>query len=574
MTDARAAATPASTRRAPGAAPQRPSATALLAAVWTALYMLGMGYSDAFMVGPSQVTLFWPAAGVAFAAVVGLGYRWAATIPVAVLIAHATFAQVPPAFVPFSVLGNLFGALAGAHVVRRVRTRHAGSTGGAFAVSAGALVMAVLAAGIGTLGLIASGMVPLSAAVPAYVKWVLGDLLGIACIAPTLLLLIRRHSAHEPDAPRAGDYAPVGQKAAWAVMYVVSYAFVYWAGVQNSAYALGMVAFPLALLLWSAFRLEPLWTALGTLVAVFVVTSLTGLGLAAFQAPRTLLDVVLLLGFLNLFALLPMVLMASIHDQRIAARRALRVAAQSAEAQQVELERLVAERTRQLDEANRALEHASQTDPLTGLRNRRYLARQLPLDLAFYRRGAAESPDSPHALVFALVDIDHFKRINDRFGHKAGDEVLQQFGARLTALVRSGDYAVRWGGEEFLLVLRPMASEHVATLGERICRSVSAEPFHIEGHPPLTVTCSTGFAECRLAEPDGALSWEPLVELADAALYWMKRHGRNGWAALHPADGATTAVLAERAGEGAQALVDAGVASVLTGTCRGEAGPG
>jgi diguanylate cyclase (GGDEF)-like protein len=140
--------------------------------------------------------------------------------------------------------------------------------------------------------------------------------------------------------------------------------------------------------------------------------------------------------------------------------------------------------------------------------------------------------------------------------------------------VRSGDYAVRWGGEEFLLVLRPMASEHVATLGERICRSVSTEPFRIEGHPPLEITCSTGFAEYRLALSEDTVSCESLVELADAALYWMKRHGRNGWAALRPADGVSAAVLAERAREGAQALVDAEVASVLTGTCRGEGDPG
>jgi diguanylate cyclase (GGDEF)-like protein len=573
MNDARADRASARIQTPSAAAPQRPVAVAVLAVAWTALYVLGIWYADAFVVGPSHVTLFWPAAGVAFAAVAGLGYRWAAIIPVAVLIAHATFADVPAAFVPFSLLGNLLGALAGARVVHATRRSGPNSTAGAFAITAGAIVMAVLAAAIGTAGLLVSGMVPASAVVQAYVKWALGDLLGIACIAPTLLLLIRRRLAAGPDAPSADQYASWAEKSAWVAAYVASYAFVYWAGVQNSAYALGMIAFPLGLLLWSAFRFEPLWTALGTLVAVFVVTSLTGLGLAAFQAPRTLLDVVLLLGFLNLFATLPMILMASINDQRIAARRALRLAAGAAEAQQVELERLVAERTRQLDEANRALEHASQTDPLTGLRNRRYLARQLPLDVAFYLRSAAGSAGSLQALVFALVDIDHFKRINDRFGHKAGDEVLQQFGARLTALVRTGDYAVRWGGEEFLLVLRPMASEHVATLGERICHSVSAEPFHIEGHPPLAVTCSTGFAEYRLAEPDGAVSWESLVELADAALYWMKRNGRNGWAALRPAMGISTGGLAERAREGAQALVDAGAADVLTGSCRGGSDP-
>lgn len=556
------------TAPAPGlpAAPHRarqPRAPApLLAVLWTALYFVGTLYSDAFISGPLQVTLFWPAAGVAFAAVVGLGLRWATIIPVALLAAHATFSDVPAAFVPFSVLSNVFGALVGARVVFAAHARNPNSTASAIALFSGAAAMALVAAGIGTAGLLLSGMVPGRDAFNAFAKWALGDLLGIVCIAPTLLLLIRRGLGGGVDRPQAADYAPAAETLLWLVLYAASYAFVYWVGLQNSPYALGMVAVPLALLIWSAFRFPPLWTALGTLVAVFFLVSLTGLGLGAFQAPRTLLDVVLLLGFLNLVSLLPLMLMASIHDQHVAARRTLRLASESAEAQQAELERLVAERTRQLDEANRALEHASQTDPLTGLRNRRYLTRQMPLDLAFYRREVAAGRAPSQALVFALVDIDHFKSINDGYGHRAGDEVLRQFGARLGALVRRGDYAVRWGGEEFLLVLRPMPGEHVAALGERLCREISAAAFEIPGHAPLAVTCSMGLAEHRVEAINEALTWDQLVDLADAALYWIKRHGRDGWAVLTPAGGVSMALLAARSREGAQALVAAGVASV------------
>jgi diguanylate cyclase (GGDEF)-like protein len=278
-----------------------------------------------------------------------------------------------------------------------------------------------------------------------------------------------------------------------------------------------------------------------------------------------MLDVVLLLGFLNLFATLPLLMAASIHAQRVGARRAVRLVSELAERQQDQLEQLVAERTRQLDEANRQLEHASQTDALTGLRNRRYLARQLPLDLAFYRREAGESHSPPHALYFALVDIDHFKHINDTLGHRAGDDILQQFAAVLSGLVRSCDYAVRWGGEEFLLVLRPMPSEHVATIGERICRSVAQHRFDCGNGTPLELTCSVGFAEQALSDGDPAASWEALVELADAALYWVKQNGRDGWAVLRPTGDRDPAALASLSRHGAQHLIDAGLAVALTG---------
>ncbi|MGY4515045.1 integral membrane sensor domain MASE1 [Lysobacter sp. HA18] len=417
---------------------------ALQAVLWAALYVAGIWYSDVFVIGPSYVTLFWPAAGVAFAAVVGRGAYWAGIIPVAVVVAHATFAHVPVAFVPFSVASNLLGALAAAWVCNTSRYRHFDSANALFRFLSGAITMAVVAAAVGTSGLALTGMVKTAAVASAYTKWALGDLLGVLCIAPTVMLASQGR-ALAADAPDRRDYAASGEKVIWTVLYAASYAFVYWVGLQNSSYALGMVALPLALLLWSAFRFERLWTAIATLSSVFVITSLTGLGLAAFQAPRTLLDVILLLGFLNLFATLPLLLMVSIHAQRVDARRALLAAADAAARQQVELERLVAERTRQLDEANRQLEHASQTDALTGLRNRRYIAQQLPSDLGFYSREAAEAHTPPHALFFALVDIDHFKHINDTLGHRAGDEVLQQFSSLLSGLVRGSDYAIRWG---------------------------------------------------------------------------------------------------------------------------------
>ena len=210
-----------------------------------------------------------------------------------------------------------------------------------------------------------------------------------------------------------------------------------------------------------------------------------------------------------------------------------------------------------LFQANLQLEHASQTDPLTGLHNRRYLTGQLPVDLAFYDRESERSGDPDQALVFAIVDIDHFKRINDTWGHSAGDRALQVFACVLKSLVQTGDYVVRWGGEEFLLVFRPMHRKDVAGLGERIRSRVEHHVFEISDELRLPMTCSIGLAEYPLFRDSPLeLGWEQTVELADAALYWVKNNGRNGWAALRPTPDTNRRALMQSLQAGTQALID------------------
>lgn len=196
------------------------------------------------------------------------------------------------------------------------------------------------------------------------------------------------------------------------------------------------------------------------------------------------------------------------------------------------LESIVAQRTDALALANQQLEKASYTDPLTGLRNRRYLLNQLPQDLAFYRRKGSESYEPGHILLFLLVDIDHFKQINDHYGHGGGDLVLQQFSTLLGELVRIGDYVTRWGGEEFLIVSRPLSHDHSIAYASRICTVVSAHPFDAGGPAPLHLTCSIGFAEYPLHGTPASLDWQDLVELADRAMYHVKETGRDGWASF------------------------------------------
>jgi diguanylate cyclase (GGDEF)-like protein len=221
------------------------------------------------------------------------------------------------------------------------------------------------------------------------------------------------------------------------------------------------------------------------------------------------------------------------------------------------LEEQVAERTQQLHVANLALELASQTDPLTGLHNRRYLSNQIPADLAFYERENRRTGGSDNTLLFALVDIDHFKRINDTYGHKAGDRVLQQVSEVLRRQVRVGDYLVRWGGEEFLLVCRPSTRQFVPVLGERIRRAMAEHSFDLGDGVHVSLTCSIGLAESGLyLNGVQSVGWEQLVELADAALYWVKENGRNGWSALRPNPNVNFGELVEKLHLGAQIMID------------------
>ncbi len=207
------------------------------------------------------------------------------------------------------------------------------------------------------------------------------------------------------------------------------------------------------------------------------------------------------------------------------------------------LEARVRERTEALEVAKAALtakslelEEASLTDPLTGLRNRRFLDRQMPADVALtvrhYEASAGEA-ESDQDLLFFLIDIDHFKRINDAHGHMAGDAVLEQMRGRLEQVFRATDYLVRWGGEEFLIVARGTPRARAAELAERARQAVSAQAFELAGGLRVAQTCSVGFSAFPLCTRlPRALDWHAAIDLADAALYDAKETGRNAWVGM------------------------------------------
>lgn len=194
---------------------------------------------------------------------------------------------------------------------------------------------------------------------------------------------------------------------------------------------------------------------------------------------------------------------------------------------------------RELANANLELLDASLTDMLTGVRNRRYFTNSIEADV----RQALRSFDNPSAdlrnrdLVFYLIDIDHFKRVNDQFGHKIGDQVLAEVARRINSAARLSDAVIRWGGEEFLLLSRYTDRKEAHVLANRILDSVGSKPYRVEvSAADLRITCSVGWAVFPWTEIETNLvSHDQVLVLADFALYQAKGTGRNRAVGLLPA---------------------------------------
>jgi diguanylate cyclase (GGDEF)-like protein len=208
----------------------------------------------------------------------------------------------------------------------------------------------------------------------------------------------------------------------------------------------------------------------------------------------------------------------------------------------LELEKAVAQRSAELLQKNKELEEISLTDPLTGTRNRRYFYETISTDIAQALRShlkttSSSDPSQPRQeLIFVLVDIDRFKRVNDEMGHTAGDRLLQAVAKRIASVMRRSDDLVRWGGEEFMLVCRTTDRENASLLCSRVLEAIRDLPFDLGNGVEIHKTCSIGWAPFPwLLEDVGLLSIDNVIELADKALYLAKREGRNRSYGLLPA---------------------------------------
>lgn len=207
---------------------------------------------------------------------------------------------------------------------------------------------------------------------------------------------------------------------------------------------------------------------------------------------------------------------------------------------EAELTKLVKQRTQELEasngrlnELNEQLSQLTHKDALTGLRNRRFLFEQLPKDIEHYQRNRESMLAQNKCVAMMQLDLDNFKTINDKFGNSAGDSVLQQISGLLIRETRGSDYVVRFGGEEFMLVLRDIPLDLVAEFALRLNELVAAEPFILPDGRSISVQCSVGYALYPLDLVGGQLiSWEISLQLAELALYHVKHSGRNGVATI------------------------------------------
>jgi diguanylate cyclase (GGDEF)-like protein len=202
------------------------------------------------------------------------------------------------------------------------------------------------------------------------------------------------------------------------------------------------------------------------------------------------------------------------------------------------LEKAVAVRSAELAQANHELAEASLNDPLTGIRNRRFFQSTITADASQAvraYRGLASCSLNHRDLIFFLVDIDHFKEVNDQYGHDAGDRVLVQIARRLNHVVRESDFLIRWGGEEFLVVGRSAERNDGALLASRILKAINGPAFDLGNERRLSRSCSVGWAAFPwLPATCSDLSVDEVLRLADRGLYLAKQGGRNQAVGLVP----------------------------------------
>ena len=444
-------------------------------ALLTGLYFAGAVVAVFYLRTPADITLFWPAAGIGYAAALRYGLGYVAAIPIATALLHWLVVPVPAAFLPFSIASNTIATLLGAWYVRRqvpfVRLR----TSDGFLLLRGSLIVSTTSALIGVFGMVNADMIGWRDAAGAMLQWALGDLLGMATVSPLMLFLLGGGLS------RPSPYRnTVGRReiALWAVLLVVVLAMVYSIALLGTRYPLALASIPLALLLWSSTRYPPLVTLVATTFVIVCISLMTGLGLGGFERPTSLHDTVLMMAMLVMFAIIPILLLASRQEHA---------------------------------HATAALHQRATRDTLTGLLNRD----------TFEEQARQRLTTSAGVQTLFYVDLDHFKLVNDSASHVAGDEMIR----RVATLFRDefGDEALvaRTGGDEFA-VLAPMDERTATTRARRLLAAIEGLRVAWQGQN-LGATGSIGIAASQAPH----LAFDELLSQADAACFTAKELGGN-----------------------------------------------
>lgn len=217
-----------------------------------------------------------------------------------------------------------------------------------------------------------------------------------------------------------------------------------------------------------------------------------------------------------------------------------------------------------LQELAGKLENSSYIDPLTNIYNRRFLSKNIEDHVQRIDSRLCANSECTD-IGFLLLDIDHFKSVNDMHGHKAGDCVLKQVVERIQQNCRESDWLIRWGGEEFLIVGHFSNMEDLHSFAERIRQRVAKQPFKIAKQSKLSITCSIGMALYPFySQYPKDLSWEQVINLADFALYYSKHLGRDSWTHFKPSSDTPLENIYQACCEDINSVLSSGKIKVVT----------
>lgn len=462
-------------------------------------YYVGAWLGVTQTITPEGIAILWPPNAILLSAYLILPYRRWPLVALVTLVAECV-ADIPafPAWaaVSFALINNLETLLAASLIRFTIGDRFDFDSlrNGGYFLLYGPLLSSSLAGLLGAgvyliLGRTDTGFLSL------WRLWWFGDALGLLLLTPVIVVMWRWL---DHGLPQINWKQVLEAVVLWLLVATVGvYTFP-----QGEHGALGFHLTPSVLLpfgAWAAVRFGVRGSAMTVLIIAAVAVAFMVRGMHPYSGIAPQYAVWLMQEYLVVVALLSIGLAVLLHEIR---------------QQREGLELRVLERTSELESANRQLSKLATTDYLTGIANRRHF-HHLATRALKRRFGGAE----PASLL--MLDLDHFKRINDAYGHEMGDRVINCVVERVQETIRPFDLFCRFGGEEFVLMLLDADLPTALEIAERIRRRVEQAPCESEGKA-IPITVSLGVAAW-----DGEQNLDSLIKEADAALYKAKEAGRN-----------------------------------------------
>jgi diguanylate cyclase (GGDEF)-like protein len=446
-------------------------------------YFAAAKLSLLFAIPPGYATAVWPPSGIAVAAMLLLGNRiwpgvWAGVAFVNALVDASVITAA------LIACGNTLEALAGAALIRRhvggLYEFDSGEDVVRFVAIAAACSLAAATIGVGAIAL--HEPVSMRELAQNWWTWWEGDTVGIIMLAPLILSWSARES-------RAPSRRRTIEAVAFALALLLATVLIF-GGSREPFTVLSLVFMIPPVIILAAFRLGQREVMLASTAACSVAIWYTVQGRGPFALASLNQTLLLLLAFVSTVVTTGLVLSA-----------------------------VVAQRSRvteALQGALRELAEQAIRDPMTGLYNRRFLREFLARELIRAKRAGT-------GLAAIMMDIDHFKRVNDSFGHDAGDLVLTEVATLLKSSIRGSDMVCRFGGEEFVLVLTDATRAGALRRCEEIQAAIRRLELTYRDHSLGRPTASFGVA----LFPDHASDADSLINASDAALYEAKHAGRD-----------------------------------------------